>query len=59
MPENQITLLKMENKALQRILNRENSNGQEAPKEMFDKLNHQGNANQNKPEILPHTSQND
>ena len=25
---------------------------------MFDILNHQGNANQNNPEILPHTSQN-
>jgi hypothetical protein len=25
---------------------------------MFNILNHQGNANQNDPEILPHTSQN-
>ena len=25
---------------------------------MFNILNHQGNANQNNPEILPHTSQN-
>jgi hypothetical protein len=25
---------------------------------MFDILNHQGNANQNNPAILPHTSQN-
>jgi hypothetical protein len=25
---------------------------------MFSILNHQGNANQNNPEILPHTSQN-
>jgi hypothetical protein len=28
-------------------------------KKMFNILNHQGNANQNNPEILPHTSQND
>ena len=27
-------------------------------KKMFNILNHQGNANQNNPEILPHTSQN-
>jgi hypothetical protein len=27
-------------------------------KKMFSILNHQGNANQNNPEILPHTSQN-
>jgi hypothetical protein len=26
---------------------------------MFNILNHQGNANQNNPEILPHTSQNE
>jgi hypothetical protein len=29
----------------------------EAPKEMFNILNHQGNANQKNPEIPPHTSQ--
>jgi hypothetical protein len=28
-------------------------------KKMFNILNHQGNANQNNPEIPPHTSQND
>jgi hypothetical protein len=27
-------------------------------KKMFNILNHQGNTNQNNPEILPHTSQN-
>ena len=27
-------------------------------KKMFNILNHQGNANQNNPEILPHTSEN-
>jgi hypothetical protein len=27
-------------------------------KKMFNIFNHQGNANQNNPEILPHTSQN-
>jgi hypothetical protein len=29
-----------------------------APEKMFNILNHQGNANQNNPEIPPHTSQN-
>jgi hypothetical protein len=33
-------------------------NGREAPEKMFNILNHQGNANQNNPEIPPHTSQN-
>jgi hypothetical protein len=42
----------------QRILNRELLDGQEAPKDMFKILNHQGNANQNNPEIPPHTNQN-
>ena len=32
-------------------------NGQEAPKEMFNNLSHQGNANQNDLGILPHYSQ--
>jgi hypothetical protein len=31
----------------------------EAPKEMFNILSHQGNANQNDPEIPHHSSQND
>jgi hypothetical protein len=35
-----------------------NTNGWEAPKEMFNILSQQGNANQNNPEIPPHTSQN-
>jgi hypothetical protein len=42
----------------QRILTWGTLNGQEAPKEMFNILSHQGNANQNNPEISPHTSQN-
>jgi hypothetical protein len=33
-------------------------NGREAPEKMFNILNHQGNANQNNPEIPSHTSQN-
>ena len=33
-------------------------NGREALEKMFNILNHQGNANQNNPEIPPHTSQN-
>jgi hypothetical protein len=33
-------------------------NGREAPEKMFNILNHQGNANQNNPEIPPHISQN-
>jgi hypothetical protein len=33
-------------------------NGKEAPKEMFIILRHQGSANQNNPEILPHKTQN-
>jgi hypothetical protein len=45
-------------RAKQRILNCEILHGPEAPKEMFNILSHQGNANQNNPEILPHTSQN-
>jgi hypothetical protein len=44
--------------AEQRILTRGKPNGREAPEKMFNILNHQGNANQNNPEILPHTSQN-
>jgi hypothetical protein len=33
-------------------------NGGEAPKEMFNILSHQGNANQNNPEIPPYASHN-
>jgi hypothetical protein len=33
-------------------------NGREAPEKMFNILNHQGNPNQNNPEISPHTRQN-
>jgi hypothetical protein len=32
---------------------------EEGLKEMFNIFNHQGNTNQNNPEIPPHTSQND
>jgi hypothetical protein len=42
----------------QRILNRGISNGQETLKQMFNILSHQGNANQNNPEILPYNNQN-
>jgi hypothetical protein len=45
-------------RAKQKIHNIEISNGQEAPKEMFKVLSHQVYANQNDPEIPPHTSQN-
>ena len=48
----------IQNWAKQRILNPGISNGWEAPKEMLNIPSHQGNANQNNPEILPHTSQN-
>jgi hypothetical protein len=40
----------------QKIHNRGISNCQEAPKEMFNILSHQGNANQNNTEIPPHTN---
>ena len=39
----------------QRILTWGIPNGREAPEKMFNILNHQGNANQNNPEIIPHT----
>jgi hypothetical protein len=45
-------------RAQQRILNCVIVNRCEAPKEMFNILSHQGNANQNDPEFQPHTSQN-
>ena len=45
-------------RAKQQILKRGISNIREAPKEKFNILSHQGNSNQNNPEILPHTSQN-
>jgi hypothetical protein len=56
--KNQITQLKMGYRAKQRIHNRRILNGREALKEMFKILNHQGNANQNDPEITPYTNQN-
>jgi hypothetical protein len=46
-------------RAKQRILTWGIMNGWEAPEKMFNILNHQGNANQNNPEIPPHTSQNE
>ena len=49
----------MGNRAKQRILNRGISNGLNALKEMFNILSHQGNVNQNVPEIPPYTNQND
>jgi hypothetical protein len=42
----------------QRIINWGTPNGWEAHSEMFNILNHQGNVNQNNPQIPPHTSQN-
>ena len=42
----------------QRILTRGIPNGREAPEKMFNILNHEGNANQNNPEIPPYISQN-
>jgi hypothetical protein len=47
----------MGNRAKQRSLNRGISGGQEALKEMFNKLCHQENANQNDSEILSYTCQ--
>ena len=44
--------------AKQRILHWGILNGREAPKEMFNIRSHQGNANQNNPEIPTYTSQN-
>jgi hypothetical protein len=44
--------------ALNRILNRGVSRGQETLKEMFNILSHQGNANQNDFEILCYSCQN-
>ena len=35
-----------------------NADGQQACEKMFNIATHQGNANQNNNEILPHTSQN-
>jgi hypothetical protein len=49
---------KMGYRAKQRILNLEIRNGSEAPKEMFNIFSHQGNTNQNNPEIPLHTNQN-
>ena len=48
----------MEYKAELRILNWGISNGQEAFKELVKVLSHQGNGNQNVPEILPYANQN-
>jgi hypothetical protein len=45
----------MEYSAQQRILNREIASDPEILKEMFNVLSHQGNENQNKFDILPHT----
>jgi hypothetical protein len=45
-------------RAKQRIHNRRISNDREALKERFSVLSHQGNANQNNPEIPPYPTQN-
>ena len=44
-------------RAKQKILKREISNGQEALKEMFNVLSHQGNANHNISEVLLYPSE--
>jgi hypothetical protein len=49
---------KLDCRTKQRIHNRGISNGQGTLKEMFQILSHQRNANQNNPEIPPHTNQN-
>jgi hypothetical protein len=49
---------KMGYRAKQRFLTWGIPNGWEALEKMFNILNHQRNANQNNPEIPPHTSQN-
>ena len=46
----------MENRVKQRIFNEGISNGQETLKEMLNILSHQGNANENEPEIPPYTN---
>ena len=45
-------------RAKQRLLNQELLDSWEIAKEKLNILNHHGNANQNNPEIPPHTSQN-
>jgi hypothetical protein len=51
MPRKGVATIKM-------LLKNKVENSREAPEKMFNILNHQRNANQNNPEILPHTSQN-
>ena len=48
----------MDYRANQRILNRGLTNNCESIKETFNICSHQGNANQNFPEIPPYTNQN-
>jgi hypothetical protein len=50
--------IKMGYRAIQRILNWGILNGHEIPKQVFNIFSHQRHANQNNPEIPPHTSQN-
>jgi hypothetical protein len=57
-PQNQITHLEMDYRVNQRILNRGLTNNCESIKETFNICSHQGNANQNFPEILLYTNQN-
>jgi hypothetical protein len=57
-PENQITLLKMGYRAKQKLSTEEYQVAEKHLTKMFNILNYQGNANQNNPEIPPHTSQN-
>jgi hypothetical protein len=53
----QITPLKLEYRAKQKIHNKRISNIREASKEIFNISNHQTNANQNNPDITPHSNQ--
>jgi hypothetical protein len=57
-PENQITLLKMGYRVNKEFSTEEYRMAKKHMKKLFNMLNHQGNANQNNPEIPPHTSQN-
>jgi hypothetical protein len=58
MQTNKITQLTMEYRPEERILNRKISNGQEALKDLFKVLSHQGTVNQSDPKIPCYTCQN-
>jgi hypothetical protein len=58
-PEHQITPLIMGLRSEQKFSPEEYRMAEKHLKKMFNILNHQGNSNQNNPDIPPHTSQND